>query len=118
VLRFAKLWPAIACAITGAALYVTRGVLDQMVTPQGLVRYAMLPPWLALLGFTCLAGLLLLGLDHLNAPRGTSANKRPRLGELVLPTLALVILIVPFLPFLPDSWPVVQALAGPLAAVV
>ena len=118
MLRFAKLWPAIACAITGAALYVTRGVLDQMVTPQGLVRYAMLPPWLALLGFTCLAGLLLLGLDHLNAPRGTSANKRPRLGELVLPTLALVILIVPFLPFLPDSWPVVQALAGPLAAVV
>jgi len=118
VLRLAKFWPAIACAITGAALYVTRGVLDQTVTAEGLVRYAMLPPWQALLGFTCLAGLLLLGIDHLNAPRGTSTNQRPRLGELVLPMLALVILIVPFLPVVPDSWPVLQALTGPLGAVV
>ena len=118
MLRFAKFWPVVACAITGAALYVTRGVLDQTVTAQGLVRYAMLPPWQALLGFTCLAGLLLLGIDHLNAPRGTSTNQRPKLRDLVLPLLALAILIVPFLPVVPDSRPVLQALAGPLGAVV
>ena len=118
MLRFAQWWPAITCATTGAALYVTRGVLDQTVTAEGLVRYAMLPPWQALLGFTCLAGLLLLGIDHLNAPRGTSTNQRPRLGELVLPMLALVILIVPFLPVVADSWPVLQAPAGPLGALV
>ncbi len=115
---FAFLRPAIACAITGAALYVTRGVLDQTVTPAGIVRFAMLPPWQALLGFVCLAALVLVGIDHLNAPRGTTTNRRPRLGELVLPLIALAVLMVPFLPVLPDRWPVFQALAGPLGAVV
>lgn len=115
---FAFLWPAIACAITGAALYVTRGVLDQTVTPAGVVRFAMLPPWQALLGFVCLAALVLVGIDHLNAPRGTSTTRRPRLGELVLPLMALAVLVVPFFPVVPDHWPVFQALAGPLGAVV
>lgn len=115
---FAFLWPTIACAITGAALYVTRGVLDQTVTAAGVVRFAMLPPWQALLGFMCLAGLVLVGVDHLNAPRGTTTNRRPRLGELVMPLMALTVLILPFLPIVPDRWPVFQALAGPLGAVV
>lgn len=115
---FAFLWPTAACLITGAALYVTRGVLDQTVTAAGVVRFAMLPPWQALLGFVCLAGLLLLGIDHLNAPRGTTTNRRPRLGELVLPLLALAVLLLPFLPVVPDRWPVFQALAGPLGALV
>ncbi len=115
---FAFLWPAIACVITGAALYVTRGVLDQTVTPAGVVRFAMLPPWQALLGFVGLAALVLVGIDHLNTPRGTTTNRRPRLGGLVLPLIALAVLILPFLPVVPDRWPVFQALAGPLVAVV
>lgn len=115
---FAFLWPTLACAITGAALYVTRGVLDQTVTPAGVARFAMLPPWQALLGFMCLAGLVLVGIDHLNAPRGTTTNRRPRLGELVLPLMALAVLVLPFVPVVPDRWPVFQALAGPLGAVV
>jgi hypothetical protein len=111
-------WPMAACAITGLALYLTRGVLDQTVTANGVVRFAMLPPWQALVGFTCLAGLVLLAIDHLNAPRGTSTAKRPRLRDLVLPMFALGVLLLPYLPVLPDRWPALQALAGPLAAVV
>ena len=49
------LWPTLACVITGLALYVTRGVLDQTVTAGGVLRFAMLPPWQALVGFICLA---------------------------------------------------------------
>src|SRR3954471_20217435 len=101
----AFLWPTIACAITGLALYVTRGVLDQTVTANGVVRFAMLPPWQALLGFMSLGGLLLVGIDHLNAPRGTTSFKRPRLRELVLPLFSLIVLLLPFLPFIPDQWP-------------
>ena len=115
----AFLWPTAACAITGLALYVTRGVLDQTVTASGIVRFAMLPPWQALVGFMCLAALVLVGIDHLNAP--TQAQRqpsRPRLSELVLPLLSLAILLLPFVPFIPDRWPVVQALAGPLGAIV
>ncbi|HUQ88400.1 MAG TPA: hypothetical protein VM096_12625 [Vicinamibacterales bacterium] len=114
----AFLWPMAACVITGLALYVTRGVLDQTVTANGVLRFAMLPPWQALFGFFCLGGLVLVGIDHLNAPRGTTTVNRPRLGELVLPLFALVILFVPFLPVIPDWWPAVQALSGPLGAIV
>ena len=115
---FAVLLPMAACAVTGLALYVTRGVLDQTVTATGVVRFAMLPPWQALLGFIGLAALWLVGIDHLNAPRGTTTAARPRLRELVLPLFALIVLLLPFLPVLPDRWPALQALAGPLGALV
>src|SRR6185436_9687142 len=112
-------WPTAACAITVLALYVTRGVLDQTVTANGIVRFAMLPPWQALAGFICLSGLLLVGIDHLNRPRGTTTDRRrSRLGELVLPLVSLIVLLVPYTPILPDRWPVLQALAGPLGAIV
>ena len=113
------LWPAAACIVTGLALYVTRGVLDQTVTPSGVIRFAMLPPWQALVGFMCFGGLLLVGIDHLNAPRGTTTStRRPRLGDLVLPAFSLIVLLMPFLPFVPDRWPALQALSGPLGAIV
>ena len=112
------LWPTAACAITGLALYLTRGVLDQTVTAAGVIRFAMLPPWQALVGFMCLGGLLLVGIDHLNAPRATTTLRRPRLGELVLPAFSLIVLLTPFLPVIPDWWPALQALAGPLGAIV
>ncbi len=115
---FAFLRPLAACVVTGLALYVTRGVLDQTVTGDTVVRFAMLPPWQAFLGFLCLAGLLLVGIDHLNAPRGTTTLDRPRLGELVLPLFALAVLLLPYLPFVPDQLPALQALAGPLGAIV
>src|SRR5688572_16717911 len=89
--RLGVVWPAIACVIAGLALYVTRGVLDQTVTANGVVRFAMLPPWQALVGFICLAGLGLVFIDHLNRPRGTTTVTRPRLGELVTPMFALAI---------------------------
>ena len=115
---FAFLWPAVASVITGAALYVTRGVLDQATTAHGVVRFAMLPPWQALLGFIFLSVLVLVASDHLNARRSTPTRQHPRLGELVLPLLALAVLVVPFLPVVPDRWPVFQALSGPLGAIV
>src|SRR5262245_44188320 len=112
-------WPTIACAITGLALYVTRGVLDQTITANGVVRFAMLPPWQALVGFICLGGLLLVGIDHLNRPRGTTTgSRRPRLADLVLPLVSSIVLLVPYAPIVPDRWPVLQALAGPLGSIV
>lgn len=116
--RARLLWPTAACVVTGVALYVTRGVLDQATTSHGVIRFAMLPPWQSLLGFICLGALVLVGIDHLNAPRGTTTFKRPRLGELVLPLFSLVVLLFPYLPYVPDRWPALQALASPLAGVV
>ena len=102
--------------ITGPALYVTRGVLDQTVTANGVVRFAMLPPWQALLGFICLAALV--ARRHRSSQRAARHDHGERgrgSRELVLPLFALIVLLLPFLPVLPDRWPVLQALAGPLA---
>jgi hypothetical protein len=118
VSSLAVLWPAAACLIAGAALYVTRGVLDQVVTPTGALRIALLPPWTALVGFICVAIVGLVVVDHMNAPRGSTAVRRPRLRELVLPLFGLAVLLIPFAPVIPDRWPVLQILAGPLRAVV
>jgi hypothetical protein len=115
--RAARLWPVLACLITGAALYVTRGVLDAaLVNGQG-VRIAFLPPWQSLVGFLLLGGVGLLLIDRLNQPRGSTAARAP-LAALVMPLVALGVLLVPFTPILPDRWPVLQTLAGPMGSLV
>ena len=40
------------------------------------------------------------------------------MSALVLPLFSLIVLLLPFTPVLPDQWPVLQALAGPLGAIV
>ncbi len=36
----------------------------------------------------------------------------------MLPLFSLIVLLLPYAPVLPDQWPVLQALAGPLGAIV
>ncbi|MGE3276613.1 MAG: hypothetical protein AB7O67_15980 [Vicinamibacterales bacterium] len=110
--------PALACLVVGVALYLTRAVLDIGLDGDVPVRLAFLPPAISLLGFVVLGGIGLLVLDHLNRPHGTTALERPRLGRLALPVFALVLLIVPFLPWLPDAWPALRLPAGPAQGVI
>ncbi len=115
--RAARLWPVLACLITGAALYVSRGVLDAaLVNGQG-VRVAFLPPWESFVGFLLLGGVGLVLVNWLNQPRGSTAARAP-LAALVMPLVALGVLLLPFTPVLPDRWPVLQALAGPMGGLV
>ncbi|MDH4065338.1 MAG: hypothetical protein OEW19_13140, partial [Acidobacteriota bacterium] len=115
--RAAVLGPLSACLITGAALYLGRGVLDAILVDGRAVRIALLPPWESLLGFVLLCGVGLLLLDRLNQ---TPRRRRPRppLWALVQPALALSVMVLPFLPVLPDRWPVLQTLAGPMGGLV
>lgn len=112
-----RAWPLAACFITGAALYAGRGVLDVVLVNGQPVRVALLPPWESLLGFLLLAGLGFLLLDRLNRVRRPAADRVP-LGSLVAPAAALAVLLIPFTPVLPDRWPAVQALAGPMGWLV
>jgi hypothetical protein len=107
-------WPLAACLVTGAALYVTRGVLDQVVVGGRASRVALLPPWPAFAGFVALAAIALLLLDR--ARRRTHSDARLR--DLVGPALAPALLLVPFLPWAADAMPALQMLAGPLRGVV
>ncbi|HQZ38286.1 MAG TPA: hypothetical protein PLH72_04535 [Vicinamibacterales bacterium] len=113
--RAAVFGPLSACLITGAALYVSRGVLDAFVSDGRAVRLALLPPWESLLGFVVLGGVGLLLLDRFSR-QGDGSH--PPLWSLVQPAVALSVLLLPFLPVLPDRWPVLQTLAGPMSALV
>lgn len=106
----------LAVLITAAALYVTRGVLDEVLDGTRGVRVALLPPWESLAGFAALAGVGVLLLHQLN--RRAAAPNRPPLGALAMPALGLAVLLLPFTPILPDELPMLQMLAGPARAIV
>jgi hypothetical protein len=107
----------VAVLVTGVALYLSRGVLDHVVTSAGVRRVALLPPWQALVGSLVLAALGLLWLHHLAVPRGTSTAVRPPLALLTLPSLAFPLLWLPYLPVVADAIPVLRVLAGPLVPI-
>jgi hypothetical protein len=98
--------PAAAVLVGGFALYFTNSVLDQLVAGGQAVRVALVPdwkPWAAFCGVAALALLLL-------------SRRRPH--WVTLPVFAGVLLIVPFLPLLPDLIPALQLPAGPLKWIV
>jgi hypothetical protein len=106
------------CLTTAAALYVSRGVLDRVLTTDGSIRLALLPPWQSLAGFTLMAALALLWLTRRRRSSSSSARRRPGLAVIGLPLFALAALIVPYLPWLPDRLPALQMLAGPSKYVI
>jgi hypothetical protein len=108
----------VAVLVTGLALYVSRGVLDQVLTAHGAMRVALLPSPLALLGFLVVGGLALLLLDYRTLPRGTATAVRPRIGPLVVPAFGFAILLIPYLPWVADAVPALQMIAGPGRAVI
>ena len=108
----------LAVIVTALALYVSRGVLDQVLTSHGAMRVALLPSPLALLGFTAVGALGLLLLSHRTLPRGTATAVQPRIGPLILPVFGLSILLFPYLPWVPDLVPALQMIAGPARPVI
>ena len=108
----------LAVLVTGLALYVSRGVLDQVLTADGAMRVALLPSPLVLVGFLAVGGLGLLLLDHRTLPRGTATAVYPRIGPLVLPLFGLTILLLPYLPWAADLVPAFQMIAGPARPLI
>ncbi len=101
------------CLTTAAGLYVSRGVLDRVLTPDGSVRLALLPPWQSLIGFTAMAVLVMLWLARRREASQAAVAGRSNVAAIGLPLFGLAALIVPYLPWLPDRLPVLQMLAGP-----
>jgi hypothetical protein len=108
----------LAVLVTALALYVSRGVLDQVLTIDGAIRVALLPSPLALAGFLAVGALGLLLLDHRTLPRGTATAVQPRIGPLVLPVFGLSILLIPYLPWVADVVPALQMIAGPARPLI
>ena len=95
----------------GTALWASLGVLDGYSRVDGLIRVAMLPSlatWLLLMGVTS-AGITCLGLAlHRQTGAGPSV-----ITASLAPLTASIVLVVPYLPWLADLFPVLTVLAGP-----
>jgi hypothetical protein len=102
-----------ACLVAGPALWLSRASLDRVGTGAG-TRVAFLPSLPELAGLTVTVGLLLLLAGAL-----ILRLLRRRDPEAVLdarglwPLGILALLAVPYLPWLPDAIPALDALAGP-----
>ena len=102
----------ISALVLGAALWLSRAVVD--VAGAG-VRVAYLPSAPELLGLAVLGGLVLTLIQAI--VEHSVGRTRPGAhlsSDAVTPLLALTLLALPYLPWLPDRVPLVTALAGPL----
>jgi hypothetical protein len=111
--------------VAGLALWLTCGSFELVIRSREAVRVAMLPPFWLLPLLVAGIWLLLAGLYH-GALRWRAASAdaavRTRGGDEVLdalrPLAATSLLVVPYLPWLPDAVPVLRLLGGPARLLV
>ncbi|MCK7478770.1 MAG: hypothetical protein M0C28_16385 [Candidatus Moduliflexus flocculans] len=104
----------------GAAFWVSLGALDVTADGEQVVRVAMLPGLAQLAACIALALAIgaALGARLSDAPRAIpgaagAAPTRAGSGDSFVPLYALSVLILPYLPWLPDWLPVLRVFAGP-----
>ena len=103
-----------ACAVFAAAGWASRAELDEVVGDAVRQRIALVPSWQPFVAFLALAALGVVALATLVARvRRRDAADAMRVGVVVLPVFGLLALLVPYLPVVPDWWPVLQVPAGP-----
>ena len=106
-----------ASVVLGAAAWASRAVLDEVVADGIRQRVALVPSWHTALAFTVLG--LMAGASAYRALAGRRAGRPMHdAADLALPVFGLALLLVPYLPGLPDRWPLVQVLAGPAKWIV
>src|SRR5690349_3156907 len=96
--------------VAGLALWLTGGSFELVIRSREAVRVAMLPPVWMLPLLAAGAGLVLAVLYQLMVrARATAADTL----DAFRPLLAMALLAVPYLPWLPDRVPVLRVLGGP-----
>lgn len=104
-----SLTAAASGAAAGLGLWATLGSIDRIQAPSGLVRVAMLPAPAALLASVA-AGALLFVLSRFLLSR---VGLRERADAPLTVLAAASLLVLPYLPWLPDVAPGLMLLAGP-----
>ena len=98
---------AIAASFVAAvALWLSRASFDVVGTDEAPHRVAMLP------GLPELAGLIVLSL-LLTAAMAWLLRWDPAIADVLMPVFGLTLLVVPYLPWVPDWVPALRLLAGP-----
>ncbi len=109
-LPFAPVTAIAAATISGVALWLSRASFDVAGTTAAPVRVAMLPSIAELLGFIALA--LLSAACMASLVRNSRVFWEP-VTDALLPLFALSLLVLPYLPWIPDWIPALRLLAGP-----
>ncbi|MFO7695114.1 MAG: hypothetical protein R6V57_18675 [Vicinamibacterales bacterium] len=104
----------------GAAFWVSMGSLDVIADGEAVIRVAMLPDLarLAACLVLALAAGAIISMRLSEAPGASpgaagGAPGRARHGDSFMPLYALSVLVLPYLPWLPDWLPVLRVFAGP-----
>lgn len=82
-------------------VWATGGRLDLALVDGRVVRVAMLPSW-----------WWLIGLCALGVGAARAARRSARVSDAAWPLAAAGLMALPYLPWLPDAFPVLRALAG------
>lgn len=118
-MRLRRVLPVgLACVILGSALYVSAGVLDRVMTTVGSVRLALLPGWPAWVAFVAVAVLAFWTLHRRLTRERPATVEGGSVAEVAGLVLAAGVLLLPYVPWLPDRLPALQVLAGPFRLVV
>ena len=104
---------ALACLAVATAGWASRAELDEVLVDGARQRIALVASWQPFVAFLALAALGAVGLAVISARTRRRPADAARVGALVLPVFGLLALVVPYLPVVPDWWPVLQVLAGP-----
>ncbi len=103
----------LACLAFAAAGWASRAELDEVVVDGARQRVALIPSWQPFVAFLALSVLGAIGAAVLVSRARRKDAGGPGVGTLVLPVFGLLVLVVPYLPVVPDWWPALQTLAGP-----
>ncbi|BCS34347.1 hypothetical protein TBR22_A35770 [Luteitalea sp. TBR-22] len=112
-----SLTAAASGAAAGLGLWATLGSIDRIQAPSGAVRVAMLPAAGTLLGCVAVGAVVFVLLDALARSRGTRDPAPPRGFDWPHASLVVLaaagLLVLPYLPWVPDLAPGLMLLAGP-----
>lgn len=108
----AFLIPLVASTIAGGALWLSRASFDVAGTTAAPIRVAMLPSLAELIGLVVMALLLAAGVASVLPRRRDQTFWEPA-ADVLLPLFALILLVLPYLPWIADWIPAVRLLAGP-----
>ena len=104
----------VAC---GSAVWVTLGTLDASTTPEGFVRIALLPSLWTWAALVVVATASVGGVVRWLA-RAAPNRSRAEATAALRPLGASAVLVLPYLPWVADAFPVLTVLAGPVRWVV
>jgi hypothetical protein len=102
-----------ACLVAGPALWLSRAVFDRVGQGAG-TRIAFLPSWPELVGLVVLVALAMLVAQAITERASGVRPARSALPPgMFAPSFLLAALVLPYLPWLADVVPSIDALAGP-----